>query len=230
MVLKDRIQLLLDYKQMNAREFARFIGANTPQTIYDLLSGKTKSLSRPMQESILQNIREVNKAWLVFGEGEMLNSCEASETKQEETKLIPLYDVETAAGTAYAMDYPVPGTPTAMIEIGSFLKDSEFAIRVYGDSMYPNYPSGCIVGLREHHDSFIVPGNVYVIETKSERYLKRVYNNAKNEKVIRCLSDNPAKYDQGQLAGEYLFPEFEIPKAEVLRLFRVTGVIKRETI
>lgn len=113
-----------------------------------------------------------------------------------------------------------------MIEIGSILKDSESALRVYGNSMTPNYPAGCIVGLRPHTDSFIEPGYVYVVETNENRYLKRLYNNS-DKSALRCLSDNHMLHDSGPMEGELYYPEFEIPLTEVSRLFRVVGVIKR---
>ncbi len=35
------------------------------------------------------------------------------------------------------------------------------------------------------------------------------------------------KHDDGPMRGEFIYQEFEIPLQEVKRLFRVTGVIKR---
>ena len=116
--------------------------------------------------------------------------------------------------------------PVGMIEIGGLLNDSESALRVYGNSMVPNYPAGCVVGLKTHSDSFIEPGSVYVIETAENRYLKRLYYN-KDKTAFRCVSDNHMLHDSGPMKGELYYPDFEIPFNEVIRLSRVTGVIKR---
>ena len=99
-------------------------------------------------------------------------------------------------------------------------------MRVYGNSMVPNYPAGCVVGLKTHSDSFIEPGSVYVIETAENRYLKRLYYN-KDKTAFRCVSDNHMLHDSGPMKGELYYPDFEIPFNEVIRLSRVTGVIKR---
>ena len=140
-------------------------------------------------------------------------------------KVIPYYDAEVAAGTAYGMEMSQT-RPMGMIEIGGLMKDSEFALRVYGNSMTPNYPAGCVVGLRQYTENFIEPGTVYVIETAENRFLKRLYY-SKDKTAFRCLSDNHMKHENGPMEGEYYYPEFEIPIQDVRRLLRVTGVIKR---
>lgn len=140
-------------------------------------------------------------------------------------KIIPYYDAEVAAGTTYGMEM-TQVRPSGMIEIGGLMKDSEFALRVYGNSMVPNYPAGCVIGLRQYTERFIEPGTVYVVETSENRYLKRLYYN-KDKSAFRCLSDNHMKHESGPMTGEYFYPEFEIPFEDVRRLLRVTGVIKR---
>lgn len=140
-------------------------------------------------------------------------------------KVIPYYDAEVAAGTAYGMEM-TQTQPAGMIEIGGLMKDSEFAMRVYGNSMVPNYPAGCVIGLRQYTEHFIEPGTVYVIETTENRFLKRLYYN-KDKSAFRLLSDNHMKHENGPMTGEYFYPEFEIPFEDVKRLLRVTGVIKR---
>lgn len=105
-------------------------------------------------------------------------------------------------------------------------KCREFAMRVYGNSMVPNYPAGCVIGLRQYNEHFIEPGTVYVIETEENRFLKRLYYN-KDKKAFRCMSDNHMKHENGPMEGEYFYPEFEIPFEDIRRLLRVTGVIKR---
>lgn len=158
---------------------------------------------------------------------EVLKSEQQKKSDEIETrgKLIPFYDAEAAAGNSYEMDM-LPSRPVGMIEIGSVLRDCESAIRVYGNSMVPNYPAGCVIGLKLHTDSFIEPGRVYVVETRDNRYLKRLYY-TKDKKSFHCLSDNTMKYEDGPRKGELYYQDFEIPIDEVVRLHRVVGVIKR---
>lgn len=141
-------------------------------------------------------------------------------------KVIPFYDSEAAAGRQYGMDMTARSSAIALIEIGNVLSDSEVAIRVYGNSMVPNYPAGCVIGVKITHETFIVPGHVYVVETADNRYLKRLYY-SKDKKALRCISDNTMTHESGSMKGEYIYPEFEIPLGEVKRMWQVVGVIKR---
>ena len=71
------------------------------------------------------------------------------------------------------------------------------------------YPAGCVIVLKLHTDSFIEPGRVYVVETRDNRYLKRLYY-TKDKKAFHCLSDNTMKYEDGPRKGEFYYLNFEI--------------------
>lgn len=170
-----------------------------------------------------------NKSWdcaALTAESPAPETGSAAADNSAPGRMIPFYDVEAAAGAEYGMNMQPVSQPVGMIEIGSILRDSDSALRVYGNSMVPNYPAGCVVGLKRHSDSFIEPGTVYVVETADNRYIKRLYYN-KEKTAFRCISDNTMKHDDGPMRGEFIYQEFEIPLQEVKRLFRVTGVIKR---
>lgn len=175
--------------------------------------------TRPVPEAFISKIKADGIYRLELGK----------DLSKEETvlvgKLIPFYDAEAAAGMDYGVSME-PSRQAGMIEIGSVLRDSESAIRVYGNSMVPNYPAGCVIGLKLHRDSFIEPGQVYVVETRDNRYLKRLYY-SDDHSCFHCLSDNHMKYEDGPRKGQLYYQDFEIPISEVIRLHRVVGVIKR---
>ena len=160
----------------------------------------------------------------------LMNTDTAQRTSEDGNvlpgKVIPFYDAEVAAGTQYGVDMTARASAMALIEIGNVLNDSEVAIRVYGNSMVPNYPAGCVIGVKITHESFIVPGHAYVVETAENRYLKRLYY-SKDRKSLRCISDNTMIHESGSMKGEFVYPEFEIPLSEVKQLWQVVGVIKR---
>lgn len=225
MTVKERLKLYLKQKNINASEFGRTIGVSNAY-----ISSIVQSIPPDKLQRITLNYPDLNTGWLLTGEGEMLKPSLPQKSATEESvfsgKLIPFYDAEVAAGTGYGMNMEAVTHPVGMIEIGGLLNDSESALRVYGNSMVPNYPAGCVVGLKTHSDSFIEPGSVYVIETAENRYLKRLYYN-KDKTAFRCVSDNHMLHDSGPMKGELYYPDFEIPFNEVIRLSRVTGVIKR---
>lgn len=231
-----RLREAVEHNGVTLYEVSKATGI-TQATLSRLINGITKK-TNPKNLTLLAHYLRVNEHWLRTGEGEMIkenivNYAEkdyfSGENQDIHTistgKVIPFYDAEAAAGTSYSMEM-TPSRPIGMIEIGGLLKDSESALRVYGNSMTPNYPAGCVVGTKRHKDSFIVPGEVYLVETQDNRYLKRLYYN-KDKSAFRCLSDNHMVHTAGPMIGELCYPEFEIPLKEVSRLHRVTGVIKR---
>ena len=118
------------------------------------------------------------------------------------------------------------------IVISDLFKGSQFAIRVSGNSMTPNYPSGCIIGIRIIEDFIINPGNVYVIETGNDLWIKRLYYKDDNRdlEVLELVSDNKMKEETGQRTGKYCYPSFALHKSEIKNIFRVTGVFKSNTL
>lgn len=141
---------------------------------------------------------------------------------------IPFYDAPAAGGITETDMSPIHA-PSGTIDVGDLLHDSQAAIRIYGNSMLPNYPPGCVVGLSKCSNTFIEPGEVYVIETRDRRILKRLfYKNDKAEaESFTCYSDNIMKFEGGARDGRQAYPPFDLPKKEIINLFVVTGVIKR---
>ncbi|OSZ79290.1 hypothetical protein CAP35_13840 [Chitinophagaceae bacterium IBVUCB1] len=140
---------------------------------------------------------------------------------------IPFYDVEAIAGSQVAEADMMPITkPKTMIDVGDLLRDSECAIRIYGNSMTPNYPSGCVVGLRKVNDGIIEYGKVYVVETEDNRYLKRLFKTGDDE-TYELYSDNVMVYAEGPRKGKFYYEPFLIHKSAIRSIYRVTGVIKR---
>jgi hypothetical protein len=147
-----------------------------------------------------------------------------------ERQRIPLYDAPATAGITEQDMTPVHA-PSGTIDVGDLLHDSESAIRIYGNSMIPNYPPGCVVGLVKCSSNFIEPGEVYVIETRDRRLLKRVFykNDDTSGESITLYSDNIMKFEGGARDGRLAYPPFDLPKTEIIALYQVTGVIKRNS-
>lgn len=143
-------------------------------------------------------------------------------------RLVPLFDAPTAAGLIETEMTPIHA-PAGAIDVGDLLDDSQAALRIYGNSMLPGYPPGCVVGLIKVSGSYIEPGEVYVIETRDGRVLKRLFYKEDNpdSEDLMCVSDNNLKFESGARNGKLAYPPFYIKKAEVINLFAVTGTIKR---
>ncbi len=72
MEVKDRIKAILEYYNLSVNEFVAQTKVKTGQAVYDLLSGKTKSISQSMEDKILSCFQDIDRVWLLTGEGEML--------------------------------------------------------------------------------------------------------------------------------------------------------------
>ena len=102
----------------------------------------------------------------------------------------------------------------------AWFKEATAAVRHYGDSMV-EYPSGCILALKEVNDRLlIIPGRDYVIETSEYRVTKRI-KRSKNNGCIVLYSTNEDKYNDGSLVHE----PFEVEINEIKRLFLVLGYV-----
>lgn len=145
-------------------------------------------------------------------------------------KKIPFYDAPAEGGLSET-EMTAIHAPAGTIDVGDLLHDSQAAIRIYGNSMIPNYPPGCVVGLAKVNDAFIEPGEVYVIETRDRRVLKRLFYKEDDPEAnsLMCVSDNVMRFEGGARDGKLAYPPYLINKREIVNLFIVTGVIKRNT-
>lgn len=229
--LIKRVEALLNNKQVSFYRVSKDTGID--QAIFSRARAGNGELSSRVIDK-LADYFGVSKTWLMTGKGDMLKvpdgkgGGDAATATLSVGRVIPLYDADAAAGSSYGMDM-APARATEMIQIGGFLRESEAALRVYGNSMIPHYPPGCIVALKIWNERFIEPGAVYVVETQENRFLKRLLYNV-DKTAFRCVSDNTIRHEDGAAAGELCYPEFEIPVEAVRRLFRVVGVVKRNTI
>lgn len=76
--MKEIIVKLLEHSKLNVKQFSEKLGMKRAQAIYDIMSGKTKRISEKLANQIISEFPEINKTWLLTGEGEMLkNSASA---------------------------------------------------------------------------------------------------------------------------------------------------------
>ena len=70
---QERIDAIVRYGGFkNIKAFVSALDLKGPQIIYDIQSGKTKNISDNLAERILLVFPEINRAWLLSGDGDML--------------------------------------------------------------------------------------------------------------------------------------------------------------
>ena len=244
----EKINKLLEYCSLNASDFARRIGLKNVQGIYDIQRGKT-GISKTVAQKIADEFPEINIAWLLSNDSMMLNNGQTRivdtkvpnaqpettdveddsgpqiydfESKPPGKRLIPLYDdVSTIGGKlerGYSAKMQPDSSASEWIDLGGWFKNATHAVRHYEDSMI-EYPSGCILALKEVHDRrLIIPGKNYVIETSELRVTKKVQFTDDPE-YIRAHSTNNEKYEDGTLIHQ----PFNIPVESIAGIFEVLG-------
>lgn len=164
---------------------------------------------------ILIKYQDLNRVWLLTGEGEMLNSGTPS-LPQNEVKSLPLIPVDAMAGALSGNDLSFMEYECERYIVPIF-KGTDFLIRLQGDSMMPKYVSGDIVACQR------VPldrlwfqwGKTYVIDTRQGALVKRIEPSDK-EGFISIHSENP------------LYKPFDLPTEEVNGVALVKGIIRVE--
>lgn len=208
------IDKLLEFFQLNAKSFSEKIGLDRPQAIYDIQSGKTKGISPRMADKIISAFPEVDKAWLLSGEGEMLK--EATDVTRPSHRIRYWVDVDATAGGVTQFD-DMMSSQYIDLAIPEF-RDCTDAVNLYGDSMLPLYKSGQIIILKEWKESFIDYGNVYLVVTKKGNRMVKYLRKGSDADHVLCVSENKE------------FDSFEILMDDILRLYLVKGGISKNTL
>ena len=68
----ERIKKVIDYSGVTTNKLSKILGYKSPAKLYYVVSGRN-DISRDIMNDIIKLYPEINSAWLLTGEGEMLN-------------------------------------------------------------------------------------------------------------------------------------------------------------
>ena len=204
----ERFDKYMRYKGLNDNKVTNTLGLSVGTL------GKSRKENRDLSdrniESILKFYTDLNRTWLLTGEGEMLTGVQTEQTIQSSTDdihLIPLLPVSAQGGSLN--DFVVSIKEASCEKIISPIKGADYAMSVSGESMAPEYPSGSqILIKRIDEKAFIDWGRVYVLDTCNGTVIKRLFPSDTADKVL-CKSINPE------------FPSFEVLLSDVYAVYRV---------
>lgn len=213
--VKQRLIQFIKYKGIGQGKFEKAVG---------LSNGFVNNIRVSITPEKLQKISlcypELNKSWLLTGEGSMLNDNKQEVNMQkrvDESGIYDLSDYETWLLPQTAHGGSLNSIPSDGIflqnceKMISPIKGVDFAITVYGDSMAPEYPSGSRILIKKiNPDIFIDWGKVYVLDTSNGVIVKEVHTCVK-EGYITCHSINP----------DPKYADFVVPLSEVYGMYRV---------
>lgn len=214
----DRFIQYLDFKGINENRATLECGL-AQGLIHQAKSGKSDLGSKSL-DRILTTYQDINKAWLLTGEGEMLKATEAL---PQPRKKIPVYDSQTIGGhNGTDANTDTPAKVTEEIDAGDWFPEATAAMHHYGDSMV-EYPSGSILALKRVNDRrLIINGRNYVIETTEFRVTKQLQYDGGD--FIMAYSSNTETYPDGR----QIHSPIRIPVETVRHIDLVLGCVTKE--
>lgn len=174
--------------------------------------GKSRKENRDLSERNIEKILnfyiDLNKTWLLTGEGSMFNDRPTVQ-EEEEHILVPLLPISAQGGSLN--DFVTSVNVKDCEKIISPIKGADIAITISGDSMADEYPSGSIVlAKRINERAFIDWGKVYVLDTCNGVVVKTLTPSQK-EDCVRCVSINPNP----------IYAPFEVALNDIYGVYRV---------
>ena len=154
-------------KAKNRKEFAELYGIS-PSSLSAAMNGDEKYLTDNLITRVLSDAPR--------------------ETPQ--TKMIPVFPVEAMAGTMTEFFASVKEYDCERMV--SPIKGADYAIKIYGDSMSPEFPSGSLCLIKKVDErQFIAWNEVYVLDTDNGAVIKKIRRTDRDD-VVECVSINPA--------------------------------------
>lgn len=208
--VKNRLEQFIKAMNLSTRSFERSINASV-----GFVRNIRQSISPDKQSDILKVYPNLNMTWLLLGEGCMLREDSVvkntsynllelpKETtkKDPQSKIVPLIPISAQGGSLN--DFSTSVMNYECEKVVSPMMDVDFAISISGDSMAPEYPSGCQVLIKRINESaFIEWGKVYVLDTCNGTIIKKLMPSESSDRVV-CVSINPA-YPQFEVAFKYI--------------------------
>ena len=209
MEIKDKIQKLLDNKGITAYELS--LKSKVPHSsISRILNGETKKLSTKNKQ-LLSDFFKVEEDYFNNGYNSDIKKIDYVE---EPTTNYYYPGVNASAGLETEMQNDE--LKRIPINIPNWEKGVSF-INVYGDSMYPKYCSGEIIGIKEVEAQYINYGYAYVVIFNDGQVFLKYVRKGKDDEHWLLASENP-KYE----SREYHL-------SLIKKIFIIKGVITKTT-
>lgn len=219
----ERIKSAIEYLRSVGRVHTQKDVAQKMGTTPPNVSSAIKGTESVLTESFIHRFNRAfdyifNDAWLLTGEGDMLNSNnnEANQPQISYTKGVPYYNVDFIGGFDLILNDQTVN-PEYLIDFKKY-NEATCWCNVTGHSMEPEITHGDIIALKKIEDiSFLPFGEVYAIVTTNDmRTIKRI-GPASDASCYSLIPTNKS-------------PEYgiqELPRNMVRHIFHVLGCVKR---
>lgn len=207
----DRFDKYMKYKGLNDNKVTIQLALSVGTL------GKSRKSDRDLSDKVIEKIlnfyTDLNRVWLLTGEGEMIKNnlttqhyyggdTEKQKSGEPQMFIVPLMPISAKGGTLDEFSRGIMENDCE--KVLSPIKGADFAITVCGDSMSPDYPSGCHILIKKIEErAFIDWGKVFVLDTVNGTIIKKLMPVADDPSKIRCISINP-EYPPYEISLEYV--------------------------
>ncbi len=178
----ERIEAVIKWANMSTNYFARHIGLARGENLYQIKRGNN-GISLDVADRIVSKFPEVDKLWLLTGEGQMF-----AEPKLRGVQ-IPFYDADVEQGIAHLDKIEAEGD-LVVPPVG----ECDLAMRYSGRAMGDAVPPGTVVLLKAVDRDEIIPGGEYVIVCRKIVTL-RIVRAADVPGKVRLVAGDRENYD-----------------------------------
>ncbi len=215
-VRPETLEFIILYNQLKGKAFngnaqlAEVLGFNSASSITEIIKSRQN-----IDPEKLQIFKDKYRDYL-----ENRKQPENTVIKKLEDG-IPMYEIiATASGVEVYNDINDTQSVGRMNFPG--IEECDFALPVWGHSMYPYLENGCWVALKVIHDMKILPGEVYYIEWGDYRMYKRLLAGDKPDEVI-AHSDNVTE----MIGNRLKYAPFVVKIADIKKLCLVKDIHKK---
>ncbi|MDE6631954.1 MAG: hypothetical protein K2K23_03040 [Muribaculaceae bacterium] len=208
--VKGRLLTYLKENRIPQTEFCKRLGV-APTYIGVI----RKSIPAEKINRIATLYPNLNRDWLLYGEGEMYvkQTNDPRKLLQEAGYLVPLLPVTAFAGNITAWSQSVNANECE--KVISPVQGVDFAIRISGDSMEPDFNDGSIILIKKIDDKAYIPwGHPMIVDSSNGVFFKDVFPSDRGKKYIEAQSLNKK------------YPPIDIPLDCVYGLYRVVTTLK----
>ncbi len=195
----QRIEAVIKWANMTTNYFACYIGLARGENLYQIKRGNN-GISMDVAQRIVNKFPQIDKLWLLTGEGQMF-----AEERIKGTQ-IPFYKTDVEAGVGNIEELEAD-----MTFIIPPFDDCDFAMYYTGRAMGQAVPSGAVVFLKRAEVKDIIPGNEYVVVCDRFTTL-RIVRFIDGEDKLRLVPGDKENFD-----------EMTIDTDEITSLYRVKG-------
>jgi hypothetical protein len=218
-VRPETLAFIILYNQLKGRAFngnaelAEVLGFNSASSITEIIKSR--------QNIDPEKFKLFKEHYRQFIDEPAYKPYDTNDIISKVAEGIPMYEIPaTASGVEVYNDINDMQAVGRMNFPG--IEDCDFALPVWGHSMYPYLENGCWVALKVIKDKKILPGEVYYIEWGDYRMYKRLLASDNPDEVI-AHSDNTT-----EMVGDKLkYAPFVIKIADIKKLCLVKDIHKK---